>query len=166
MELKKNSFDLIHARFIFVHVQDSLNAISKVLNLLKPGGVFVLEEPDLISAKILRGPLQNEASKKLQKACTIFMEKMGLNPSYGAYAAAEMVGCGFIIDNIEHNNFVFENGSKYKIYEEDNLKKDIWELVIETGEVSRKDINIFFKDDPNVIGTSYTIFSITGRKTI
>lgn len=39
-------FDLIHARFVLVHIQDNERLIDKLVTLLKPGGWLVLEEPD------------------------------------------------------------------------------------------------------------------------
>ena len=42
-------FDLIHARFVLVHIKENEALIDKLVALLKPGGWLVLEEPDFSS---------------------------------------------------------------------------------------------------------------------
>ncbi len=44
-------FDLIHARYVFIHNTDAANIISKTSELLKPGGVLVIEEPEFTVAR-------------------------------------------------------------------------------------------------------------------
>ncbi|VDC07353.1 unnamed protein product [Peniophora sp. CBMAI 1063] len=46
LSVEPESFDLIHARLLFVHVRDPAAVIGRVASLLKPGGWVVIEEPD------------------------------------------------------------------------------------------------------------------------
>ncbi|BAY08644.1 class I SAM-dependent methyltransferase [Calothrix sp. NIES-2098] len=55
LTLENQSFDLIHARFVLVHIPDFRVALSQMLSLLKPGGWIVLEEPDFAAARAIVG---------------------------------------------------------------------------------------------------------------
>jgi SAM-dependent methyltransferase len=54
--LEPASFDLAHARFVFIHVVEWQAALTATLELLKPGGWLVIEEPDFSSSRALAGP--------------------------------------------------------------------------------------------------------------
>ena len=45
-QLPQQSFDLVHARYVLIHLSDYEVALATMLNSLKPGGWLVLEEPD------------------------------------------------------------------------------------------------------------------------
>jgi ubiquinone/menaquinone biosynthesis C-methylase UbiE len=45
-DLPKGSFDLVHARFVLPHVGDAAAAVQELIELAKPGGVVLLQEPD------------------------------------------------------------------------------------------------------------------------
>lgn len=49
--LADSSFDLVHARYVLIHLADSGVALSRMLAGLKPGGWLVLEEPDFSSSR-------------------------------------------------------------------------------------------------------------------
>ena len=42
----EDGFDLVHARLVLVHVPERLNALTTMINALKPGGRLLLEEAD------------------------------------------------------------------------------------------------------------------------
>ncbi len=48
----ETKFDLIHARYVLIHIPDYEKAFRKMMSLLKPGGWIVLEEPDFSAAKM------------------------------------------------------------------------------------------------------------------
>lgn len=48
-------FDLIHARYVLIHIPEFHVALSNMLALLKPGGWLVLEEPDFAAARAISG---------------------------------------------------------------------------------------------------------------
>lgn len=53
--LEPASFDLAHARFVFIHLADWRAALDATVKLLKPGGHLVLEEPDFSVSRALAG---------------------------------------------------------------------------------------------------------------
>ncbi len=44
--LERGACDLVHARFVLLHVQNLVAAIDNISQALKPGGVVLFEEPD------------------------------------------------------------------------------------------------------------------------
>lgn len=55
LSLENDSFDLIHARYVLIHIPDFQVALTNMLRLLKPGGWLVLEEPDFSAARAVVG---------------------------------------------------------------------------------------------------------------
>jgi SAM-dependent methyltransferase len=48
--LPRNSFDLVYCRFLLLHLVDPAAGLREMFELLKPGGVLVVEDGDLTSA--------------------------------------------------------------------------------------------------------------------
>jgi SAM-dependent methyltransferase len=48
--LPRNSFDLVYCRFLLLHLVDPAECLREMSELLKPGGVLVVEDGDLTSA--------------------------------------------------------------------------------------------------------------------
>ena len=66
-------FDLIHARFVLVHIKENECLIDKLVTLLKPNGWLVLEEPDFSTTL----PLASDnppVIKTLQALQTVVMQ--------------------------------------------------------------------------------------------
>ncbi len=55
LALAPNSFDLVHVRYVLVHLPDFSVALDNLVKCLKPGGWLVLEEPDFSSARAIVG---------------------------------------------------------------------------------------------------------------
>src|SRR5438093_13389111 len=53
--LQPEMFDVVHARFVLIHVPDWLTALTAMIKALKRGGWVVLEEPDFSSARSFAG---------------------------------------------------------------------------------------------------------------
>ncbi|KAJ6480486.1 S-adenosyl-L-methionine-dependent methyltransferase [Mycena vitilis] len=54
--LQKASFDVVHARLVMIHLPDVANAVKRAAELVKPGGILLLEEPDGNSVAQTGGP--------------------------------------------------------------------------------------------------------------
>ena len=61
-QLPQQSFDLVHARYVLIHLSDYEVALTKMLDCLKPGGWLVLEEPDFSASRGITGSEQELAS--------------------------------------------------------------------------------------------------------
>jgi len=100
--LERESYDLVHARFLLVHLVDSARAISCMVEGLKPGGVLILEEPDFRTAFSASGnPQERTAIDAVNCAICALYVGAGKDPGFGIRLpkAVEDAGiCEFEID--------------------------------------------------------------------
>ena len=61
-QLSQQSFDVVHARYVLIHLADYEVALTKMLDCLKPGGWLVLEEPDFSASRGIVGEEEDLAS--------------------------------------------------------------------------------------------------------
>jgi 2-polyprenyl-3-methyl-5-hydroxy-6-metoxy-1,4-benzoquinol methylase len=66
-------YDLIHLRHILIHLEDQV-ILTKILQLLKPQGWLVIEEPDFSATRFIVGtPAQQRAVERVNQAiCQMF----------------------------------------------------------------------------------------------
>jgi ubiquinone/menaquinone biosynthesis C-methylase UbiE len=62
VQFPEQSFDLVHARYVLIHLPDYEVALTKMFERLKPGGWLVLEEPDFSASRGITGNEQELAS--------------------------------------------------------------------------------------------------------
>ena len=69
-------FDLVHVRHVLVHQANTL-LLTRILELLKPGGWLVIEEPDFSATRFISGtPTQQQAVTKINQAiCQMFVNQ-------------------------------------------------------------------------------------------
>lgn len=83
--LEPASFDVAHARFVFLHLADWRSALEATLALLKPGGRLVLEEPDFSASRALAGPLmRRESFAAVHRAIEAMFAARGMDYAFGA----------------------------------------------------------------------------------
>ncbi|MDP9150354.1 MAG: methyltransferase domain-containing protein [Myxococcota bacterium] len=51
----RSDFDLVHARYVLIHMPDPERALEQMVASLKPGGWVALEEPDFLAARFAGG---------------------------------------------------------------------------------------------------------------
>ncbi len=66
--LPDGQFDLVHARWLVHHLPDIDDAIGRLINALKPGGVLLLEEPDFYPVHAGQRPLYTQFMDALTRA--------------------------------------------------------------------------------------------------
>jgi ubiquinone/menaquinone biosynthesis C-methylase UbiE len=54
-QLPQQSFDVVHVRYVLIHLSDYEVALTKMFASLKPGGCLVLEEPDFSASREITG---------------------------------------------------------------------------------------------------------------
>ncbi|KAJ7500778.1 S-adenosyl-L-methionine-dependent methyltransferase [Mycena galericulata] len=56
LNFEAESFDVVHARLVMMHVVNAEDVIARVSRLVKPGGLFLVEEGDIIGMITTGGP--------------------------------------------------------------------------------------------------------------
>jgi ubiquinone/menaquinone biosynthesis C-methylase UbiE len=78
LPLEKDSFDLLHARYVLIHLPDFEAVLEKMLASLKPGGWLVLEEPDFSASRGITGNVRDlEAVSRVNQAIKVMYEALG-----------------------------------------------------------------------------------------
>lgn len=94
-------FDLIHGRYILIHVPYADKVLTKLWQALKPGGVLVLEEPDFGCARAVN--LQyvgNLAHQRVNDAIAQMFGNHGLDPGWGLKMPALLKMAGFTLEKL------------------------------------------------------------------
>ncbi|HSF16193.1 MAG TPA: methyltransferase [Vicinamibacteria bacterium] len=84
-ELESDSFDLVHARNVLIHIPERELVLQKLAGAVKPGGVLVIEEADRMTDG--PDPTAPDEMKTLYEKVVgeiyAFVEHAGLDPSFG-----------------------------------------------------------------------------------
>jgi ubiquinone/menaquinone biosynthesis C-methylase UbiE len=79
------SFDLVHARFVLIHMPQWADGLAAMLAALKPRGWLVLEEPDFSLSRSLAGdPDLRRAFDNVHKAIEAMFSQRRMDYAFGA----------------------------------------------------------------------------------
>ncbi|HEY4031830.1 MAG TPA: methyltransferase domain-containing protein [Caulobacteraceae bacterium] len=93
--LEPGAFDLIHARFLLVHLERPQQALRTMTAALKPGGVLVLEEPDFRTAASASCNASTRAAvDAVNRAICAMYLRMGRDPGFGLHLPGLTMGEG------------------------------------------------------------------------
>lgn len=82
--VEQASFDLVHARFVLMHIRNRKAAFSNMLRALKPGGWLLVEEPDFATALSTgEDSADNQAIERVFEATRHLYVSMGVDPFLG-----------------------------------------------------------------------------------
>jgi len=89
-KLGKESFDAIYSRFMFVHLKDARKAIHAMKQLLRKGGLIIIEELDHAPDSWLSYP-ENQSVTTLREIYVKLVQKAGGDPFAGRKIYSLMV---------------------------------------------------------------------------
>lgn len=109
----KEKFDIIHIRFVLIHLADPITALEKVYPRLKKNGRIIIEE-SLINHNNFCYP-DNRAFQKLRKVNNQFMKTIGLKIDFG-FSLTNLLS-KFKLKNIQKSLFqpILKNHEEKKI---------------------------------------------------
>lgn len=86
VSLPAQSYDVVHARYVLLHITDYRKALTNMLRALKLGGCMVLEEPDFTTAKPVHGTNKEMAAvRRVNQAIEVMYRAKGIDPAFGAW---------------------------------------------------------------------------------
>jgi SAM-dependent methyltransferase len=111
--LPRMSFDLVYCRFLLIHLTEPELAMREMYDLLKPGGILVIEDGDLTSAG-------SEPSSKLHAFSELFGglgPKWGVDYTLGRRLFRMVLAANFSQPEIMFNQPVFARGENKRLLE-------------------------------------------------
>ncbi|KAJ7671465.1 S-adenosyl-L-methionine-dependent methyltransferase [Mycena polygramma] len=110
LDFDEATFDVVHARFVMIHVPNGESAIKRAAALVKPGGLLILEDADITSMLRTGGKAAQEYTSRL---IPVF-ESRKCDPELGRKLASIMTSTGYFPDVQVHKVAVpmSENGTE------------------------------------------------------
>lgn len=165
LSLPPHSFDLIHARYVLIHILEFQAVLSKLLTLLKPGGWIVLEEPDFSAARVISGETPAcQAVNRVNRAIIQMFTNKGIDAAFGVKLPVLLQAFGLQNLSIENDVPLSPGGSGIaKVMQRSALQLAAQYLA--TGEATREDIEQYccFADDPTTWAIYYATVGVTAQ---
>ncbi len=140
----EHPLDLVHARYVLIHNKEAKDMMEKVYHLLKPGGFFLVEEPDFTSCTLLNDDSSRAQSRVNSAICSMF-HHYGLNPAYGLQLPKNLQTCGFHILQTQSNLHLGEGNSPFaQVMAESALA--LQEAYCSTGKCTDSDIQQYINN--------------------
>ena len=158
------SFDLIHARYFFIHNENAQALLARLSDALSADGVLVAEEPDFSAAKWIDDRYCLAGNRVNRAICAMFSDA-GLDPAYGSRVPLDMLSSGLQVEHIDALMHLCRGGSGIArvMAESTTVLKNEY---LATGEVDHSDIEEYCKGahDSNSLACYYATVSTIARK--
>ena len=164
--MPQQSFDLIHARYVLIHLSDYEVVLTKMFDSLKPGGWLVLEEPDFSASRGITGDAQGLASLcKINQAIEQMYATLRMDYALGLKLPALMQRRGLQHMAVENDAPLCAGGSGMATVMKMSAEQ-LREKYLATGVVGQSDLERYcrFADDPNSWAIYYATIAVSGRK--
>jgi ubiquinone/menaquinone biosynthesis C-methylase UbiE len=166
LSLEHDSFDLVHARYVLIHIPDFQIALARMLKLLKPGGWLVLEEPDFSAARAIVGEKSACLSMdRVNQSILQMFENRGMDYALGSKLPALLQELGLQQINVE-NDVPLSNGGSGVATMMKMSALQLAEKYTETGKATQKDIDQYclFADDERAWAIYYATVGVIAQK--
>lgn len=165
-QLPQQTFDVVHARYVLIHLPDYEVALTKMVDSLKPGGWLVLEEPDFSASRGITGDEQELASlRKVNQAIEQMYATLRMDYAMGLKLPALMQRRGLQRLTVENDPPLCAAGSGIATVMKLSAEQ-LREKYMATGVVGSSDLERYcrFADDPNSWAIYYATIAVSGRK--
>jgi SAM-dependent methyltransferase len=162
---ERNLFDLIHGRYVLLHIPTYQSVLERLLETLKPGGWLLLEEPDFSAARPIHGPKDGCRSvKKVNRAIYQMYRKLGIDHAAGLQLPAALQALG-----IEHlrvdNDVPLARGGSGVARMMRMSAEQLRDKYIATNEVTAEDVDAYceFAENPDTWAIYYSTIAVTAQ---
>jgi SAM-dependent methyltransferase len=166
LSLKNDSFDLVHARYVLIHIPDFQVALTNILRVLKPGGWLVLEEPDFSAARaVVRERTACQAMDRVNQSILQMFENRGMDYALGIKLPAILQGFGLQQLCVENDAPLSNGGSGIATMMRMSALQ-LAEKYIATGRATQEDIEQYclFADDERAWAIYYATVGVIAQK--
>ena len=167
IDLAAQSFDLIHVRYVLIHLPEGCYLIEKLWELLKPGGHLVIEEPDFTIRKPIVTTVKDAllAFQNMHLACERLFDDNGMDPGFGTIMISWIQELGPQSIEVVNNSPVVQGGSdlaKMMNMSVQHLK----DAYLTTGKVNEEDFELYrqFTEDPQSLAIYYATIGVVAQK--
>ncbi len=153
--LDSEPFDLIHARYVFIHNRDAAALLERTASLLVPGGRLVLEEPDFLVARWLASS-RASAGNRVNAAIAAMFRARGQEPGFGSIASRLCAAAGLRVERVEGELHIARGGSPVARVMGASAEA-LRGAYVETGQATSHDVDEFVAgaDDPDELAVWY-----------
>jgi len=79
LEFEAGTFDIVHARFVMMHLVNGQDALRRASRLVKPGGLLLIEDADIVSFAESGGPATRRFIYKFKE----IQDRLGVDVEFG-----------------------------------------------------------------------------------
>ncbi|HEX2055320.1 MAG TPA: methyltransferase domain-containing protein [Nitrospiraceae bacterium] len=166
VSLGEGSFDVVHARYVLIHIPDFEAVLKKMLRWLKPGGWLILEEPDFSASRGITGDgVQLEAVKRVNEAIKIMYDVLKMDYAVGLKLPGLLKVIG-LIDLVVENHAPLSHGGSGPAIIMKMSAIQLREKYLATNVVSAADLDAYcrFAEDPHTWAIYYATVAVRARK--
>jgi SAM-dependent methyltransferase len=106
-ELPEAAFDFVHARLVLVHIPERDEVIARLVRALRPGGILLLEEPDLTETLTAEEDVFRPSFAAMFRP----LVDAGLDPFWAAIMPGRLEAAGLVAINTLREVMTFTGGS-------------------------------------------------------
>ncbi len=163
-ELPLATFDLVHARYVMIHIAEYRKAFERMLRCVKPGGWVVIEEPDFQAARAVTGPEESRLSfGRVTDAIERMFTSLGMDYALGAQLPALFQEYDLSHLTVEHEGHLSAGGGMVAQLMKLSAEQ-LRDKYVATGKVTEADIEQYCRlaDDPDAWAIYYATVAVTG----
>uniref|UniRef100_B8HYC7 Methyltransferase type 11 n=1 Tax=Cyanothece sp. (strain PCC 7425 / ATCC 29141) TaxID=395961 RepID=B8HYC7_CYAP4 len=160
------TFDLIHVRYVLIHIPDVEAVLTQLFSWLKPGGWLVLEEPDFGATRSTDSTTASGQSfDRVNQAVIQMFANRGLNHEFGVKLPGLLQKFDLELVSVDSDAHLANGGSRIAKL----LKMSTQQLAqtyLETGKVTQVDLDHYgqLADDPLAWAIYYATVGVVAQK--
>ena len=165
VDFAPKQFDLIHARYVLLHIPDHGAVVEKLLETLKPGGWIVLEEPDFSAARAIHGsPALCEAVGRVNRAIHQMYRSLGIDHAAGLKLPAMLQALGAQHLKVDNDAPIARGGSGIARLMKMSAEQ-LRDRYLATHEVTAADLDAYcaFTENPHNWAIYYATVAVTAQ---
>jgi SAM-dependent methyltransferase len=159
--VEAGAYDLITARAVLHHLHDPLLAVERIVSALKPGGIFISVEPDMLPATVA----EPELMRAFWQGWLKWAATMGIDYSIGRKMPAMLAGRGLESAGAQGYAEFFNGGSQWAIFWIDTIQ-ELQQRMLDSGSITKQllaEFNTRYRD-PHYWTTVINFTASWGRK--